>query len=117
MQLRRAILRWSPRALAIAFTLFISLFALDAFEGHAGFREKAIALLMHLIPTFVCVLTIALAWRREWVGALLFGALAVYYAVTAWHHVSWVLLIAGPLVLVAVLYGIAWASRRSSRAA
>lgn len=107
------ILRWAPRVLAIAFTLFISLFALDAFEGQVGFREKAIALLMHLLPTFACVLTIALAWRREWVGTVLFGGLAVYYGVTAWGHPSWVLLIAGPLVLLAVLYSVAWFSRRA----
>lgn len=113
MHPRHLLLRWAPRALAIAFTLFISLFALDAFEGHAGFQEKAIALFMHLIPTFVCVLTIVLAWRREWVGTVLFGALAVYYGITAWGHVSWVLLIAGPLLVVAVLYAFAWAGRRA----
>jgi hypothetical protein len=59
------------------------------------------------------VAAIALAWRREWVGALLFGGLALYYGITAWGHASWVLLIAGPMLLVAILYGVAWASRRS----
>lgn len=113
MQLRRSLLRWSPRVLAIAFTLFISLFALDAFEGQVGFREKAVALFMHLLPTFICVAAIALAWRREWLGALLFGGLAVYYAVSAWGHPGWVFLIAGPMLLVAVLYTVAWVSRRS----
>lgn len=113
MALRSLLIRWAPRALAIAFTLFISLFALDAFEGHEGFREKAIALFMHLLPTFICVAAIALAWRREWVGALLFGGLAVYYGINAWGHASWVLLIAGPMLLVAILYGVAWVSRRS----
>ncbi|MBL8000358.1 MAG: hypothetical protein JNL05_00230 [Flavobacteriales bacterium] len=113
MELRSLIIRWAPRVLAIAFTLFISLFALDAFEGQAGFREKAVALLMHLLPSFICVAAIALAWRREWLGALLFGALAVYYAVSAWGHPSWVFLIAGPMLLVAVSYTVAWVSRRS----
>lgn len=113
MKLRSLIIRWAPRVLAAAFTLFISLFALDAFEGQAGFREKAVALFMHLLPTFVCVAAIALAWRREWLGALLFGGLAAYYAASAWGHPSWVYLIAGPMLLVAVLYAVAWVNRRS----
>ncbi len=113
MDIRTVILRWAPRALAMAFTAFISLFALDAFEGHEETGEKALALLMHLIPTFICIAGIALAWRREWMGALLFGGLSLYYAVTAWEHTSWVLLIALPMLLVAVLYGVAWAKRRS----
>jgi hypothetical protein len=113
MELRSMILRWAPRALAMAFTVFISLFALDAFEGHEGFREKAVALFMHLLPTFICVAAIALAWRREWLGTLVFGLLFVVYSAQSWAHPGWILAVGGPMVLLAVLYALAWRVRRS----
>ncbi len=114
MVLRNTILRWAPRALATAFILFISLFALDAFEGQQSFGEKALSLFMHLIPTWTCLLVVALSWKREWLGSLLFSGLAVIYAVWAWGHPSWILAIGGPLVLLAVLYAVAWRMRKSS---
>ncbi|MBK8613784.1 MAG: hypothetical protein IPN85_09870 [Flavobacteriales bacterium] len=116
MVLRNTILRWAPRALAAAFILFISLFALDAFEGQQSFGQKALSLFMHLIPTWTCLLVVVLSWKREWLGSLLFLGLAVIYAVWAWGHLSWILAIAGPLVLLAVLYAVAWQMRKNGPA-
>lgn len=100
--------RWVPRALALAFTAFLSLFALDAFEGVDGFAERAVALVLHLVPSALCLVLVALAWRRPWIGAAGFGVLAVAYASSAWSHPSWVLVISGPLALVALAYLVAW---------
>lgn len=110
---RSAWWRWTPRALALAFTAFLSLFALDAFEGVEGAAERALALGMHLAPSALCLLVIGLAWRRPWIGAASFGLLAAAYARTAWSHPSWVLVISGPLALVALAYLVDW---RLSRA-
>ncbi len=115
----RLILRWAPRVLSIAFTLFISLFALDVFEHGRGFWETLKALLMHLVPLFVLLAMVILAWRWEWVGAVVSAALAalfLWWNFTVRHNVPGaVLVIAGPLVLMAGLYLLNWIKRDDVR--
>jgi hypothetical protein len=43
---------WAPRLLAIAFSLFLGIFSLDAFETGATVAEALPAFLLHLIPWF-----------------------------------------------------------------
>jgi hypothetical protein len=110
------LLYWTPRALCIAFAVFISLFAMDVFNEGLGFWGTSLALLMHLIPTFLLVAVLALSWRREWVGGILFIALAVVWAWSKPHAGLWTfLLIAGPLVLIGALFLLNWYYRGELR--
>jgi len=113
------LLYWLPRILSIAFACFISMFALDVFGEHLSFWQTVLGLTMHLIPTFIMVAAIVIAWRWEWVGAAAFGALAAIYI--AWvlprHHLDWILIIAGPALLVAALFLTDWIKRTEVRAA
>lgn len=68
--------------------------------------------LMHLMPMLFCGLIILLAWQREWIGELVFLALALFYGWWARDHVQWILVIGGPLLLIAGLYGWAWVARK-----
>ena len=68
--LSKRVLFWTPRVLCIAFTAFLSLFALDVFSEGSGFWGTAAALAIHLIPTAIMVVVLVLAWRWEWIGAL-----------------------------------------------
>ena len=70
---------WAPRLLTIAFLAFLSLFALDVFGTGRGFWWTLQAFLVHMIPMFVLAGVLALAWRWEWVGALVFGVAAAAY--------------------------------------
>ena len=54
-----------------------------------NFWNKALALLMHLIPTLIVLVALAVVLRREWVGAVLFPLLAVFYLVTKWGQLDW----------------------------
>ena len=114
----RRLLYWTPRVLTILFAVFISVFALDVFGEGYGFWETALALVMHLVPTFLILIALAVAWRWEWVGALLFAALGVWYLVMAGGKVHWsaLLFIAGPLLLLGVLFGVNWLLRDRLRA-
>ncbi len=111
-------LTWTPRALALAFAAFLSIFALDVFDGSHDLAATLVALGMHLIPTGIVLLVLALAWRWPWVGALGYTALGVAYAVTSWARfpASTIALIAGPLVLTGVLFAFASRGRRPAAA-
>lgn len=67
---------WAPRTLAIVLALFLAIFALDVFDGAASGGEIALALFMHLIPSFLILAVLAVAWRRERAGAFLYLVLA-----------------------------------------
>jgi len=98
-------LRWTPRALAIAFALFLSLFALDVFNEHLGIVQTITALFIHLTPVWLILGALAIAWRWEAAGGILFLALAGWYAVmSANHPISWFLVIGTPAMLIGALF-------------
>jgi hypothetical protein len=106
------LLYWSPRALCVVFALFIGLFALDVFQEGSGFWRTTIALLVHLIPTFLLLFVLAVSWRREWIAGILFPLLGVLHVVWSWNKpfggLSTFSLIAGPLVLTGALFLVNW---------
>jgi hypothetical protein len=113
----KQLLYWSPRIPCLLFAAFISLFALDVFGAGYGFWKTTLALLIHLIPTWVVLVVLAASWRWEWVGACLFTALGVLYLVLFWGRFHWsaYLCIAGPLFLVGILFSLNWLCRRELR--
>jgi len=113
------LLFWTPRILCLLFAGGISLFALDVFQENYGFWNTTIALLMHLIPTGLLLIILAVSWRWEWVGALLFPALAAFYIIAFWGRFPWqtYLIMAGPLVLVGVLFLLGWRKRHGTASA
>ena len=112
------LLLWTPRILCLLFAAFLSVFALDVFEEGYGFWKTVLALLVHLIPTWLILIVLAFSWRREWVGAILFTALGVLYPVLFWGRFVWYvyLLISGPLFVVGGLFLANWLFRREPRA-
>ena len=113
----RRLLFWTPRVICIAFAIFLSLFALDVFNEHLGFGRTLLALLIHLLPVYIVLLVLAIAWRREWVGAAGFAGLAMWYAKGVWHrHPDWVAVIGGPILVIAALFLVNWLKHDQVRA-
>jgi len=108
---------WSPRILGILFALFISMFALDVFGEGYGFPEVIVAFVMHMVPTALVVVALALAWRWEWIGTALFAGLGIFYQVMMRRDLDLivVLLIPGPLFLLALLFWLNWQHRAELR--
>jgi hypothetical protein len=113
------ILFWTPRILCLLFAGFISLFALDVFGGNHGFWNTLLALLRHLIPTGILLLILAVAWRWEWIGGLLFSALGALYIIGMWGRFHWsaYAVISGPLFLLGALFLLGWKYRSEIRTA
>lgn len=114
----KRLLFWTPRILCLLFAGFLSLFALDVFESRLGFWQTILALLIHLIPTWLVLLTLAIAWRWEWVGGTLLVGLGAFYLIAFWGRFHWsaYLCIAGPLFLTGLLFFLGWLYRREIRA-
>jgi hypothetical protein len=113
--LSRRTLFWAPRVLAMVYIAFLSMFALDVFGEEHGFWRILGALSIHLIPSFVLIVGLILAWRWEWIGAALYAAAGVLYVATTVGRpvapaikMNWILTIAGPTFLVAALFLANW---------
>lgn len=95
-------LYWLPRILAILFIGFVGLFALDAF----GQPQWFLALVMHLIPSFVLVVVTIVAWRNELVGGWLFlGAGGMLLFLSSFES----LIVSVPAFVIGVLF---WVGKR-----
>ena len=69
---------WLPRLLSIGFVLFLSVFALDVFTWPFE-PVMLIGFLVHLIPSFVLLAAVLIAWKYDLVGAIMFLGFALFY--------------------------------------
>ena len=101
---------WTPRILGIVFAVFLSLFALDVFGEGYDFWEAVAGFAIHLIPTGIVLVSLAISWRWERVGGILFVALGTAYIVATRGREHWAayLAIAGPLFLTGALFLMDW---------
>jgi hypothetical protein len=91
---------------------FLGLFALDAFD--AGPSTAALANFgVHLLPALVVALIAGMGWKHPWLGAIGFALLAGGYAMAVPHRLDWILLVSGPLAVVAVLFGLSAVAARA----
>ncbi|MCE1197471.1 MAG: hypothetical protein LWW85_00760 [Marinilabiliales bacterium] len=74
------LLFWFPRILCIAAILFVSLFALDSFEGNAPLSEKLLAFAIHLVPSYILTASLLIAWKWEKIGGILYILIALGFA-------------------------------------
>ena len=63
--------------LSILFGVFISLFALDVF----GQENWLIALIMHLIPTYIVIILTIISWKKELWGGILWLVLGIFFMI------------------------------------
>ncbi|HRX10628.1 MAG TPA: hypothetical protein P5210_03200 [Draconibacterium sp.] len=97
---------WTPRILTILFIIFISMFALDSFDGDKTVFAQIGEFLIHLIPTFILIVLLLFSWRYEIIGVIAFLILAVAYIIVAWEKfpLSTYFIISGPMVLISILF-------------
>ncbi|MBI3158382.1 MAG: hypothetical protein HYZ26_02135 [Chloroflexi bacterium] len=96
----REFLYWSPRVLGILFILFISVFALDIFGQGYTFWETVVGLFMHLIPSLMMIVALALGWRKDALGALLYATVGIIFLA----QFGYVWLVAGSPFIIAALF-------------
>jgi len=113
MTILQKIVYWTPRILSIALVLFISIFSLDVFSEYSGLAI-ILPLSIHLVPSFILLVAILIAWKFDRFGALIFIGFAIFYV---WNvgfdkHWSWYVSIALPSAIIGVLYLLSWFQKR-----
>jgi len=66
------VFHWLPRVICILAILFISIFAADAFAPGFTIWEQLRGFLMHLIPSFILLALLIVAWKWEYIGGIIF---------------------------------------------
>jgi hypothetical protein len=79
----RLALYYTPRLATLLFSVLICLLALDVFPGEGGVWKTLVAFVVHLLPGLGLLVGCLLAWRYEWLGALVFMGWGVFYVLFA----------------------------------
>ena len=109
------VLHWTPRVICILAILFISLFALDAFGPGRTTWQQLGAFFMHLIPSFVLIALLMVAWKWELVGGVIFTLIGIGFSPIIFFHnfrmndsvrmsLFTILIINLPFILVGILF-------------
>jgi len=116
---------WLPRIICILAILFVSMFALDAFASELTFWQQIGGFLIHLIPSYVMIALLIVAWKWEYAGGIIFIILGLGFSVSVFllnynrNHFSALqslvntLLVAIPFVLVGILFIVSYYKKKS----
>jgi hypothetical protein len=114
---------WIPRVLCILAILFVSIFALDAFDPALGMNQQILGFLIHMIPSFVLLLFLTIAWKHERAGGIIFTASGVVLSPLVFNHnynmnhsiglsLVIILMITFPFVVVGILFLISYTLKK-----
>jgi len=106
---------WLPRILCILAILFISLFAADAFAPGLTIWQQLGAFLIHLIPSFILLVFLFIAWKWELIGGIIFMVIGLAFTPvifmfnynrndSIWLSLVIILTITIPFVVVGILF-------------
>ncbi|MBC8494609.1 hypothetical protein H8D36_00480 [archaeon] len=108
------ILFWIPRILGIIFAVFISLFAFDTFID--GFTWITFAgFLIHLIPTYLLIIALVIAWKWNLIGGIIYLALGAFYMVIANANPIAFLIIGVPVIVTGGLFILEWYLKKRTK--
>ena len=115
MTTKEKVILWLPRLLCIGAILFVSMFALDAFEPGMPFGQQLLNFFMHLIPSFVLLLLLWIAWEKPYLGGILFALAGIVMSPfvytlnynrthSIWISSSVILMITVPFIVIGILF-------------
>jgi hypothetical protein len=80
------IIHWTPRILCMLAILFVSMFALDSFDPAYSLGHQLVAFLRHMIPSFILVVFLVIAWKWELIGGIILLAIALGFTPFIYMH-------------------------------
>ena len=120
-----AVLHWLPRIICILAILFISMFAFDAFAPGLTFWQQIGGFLMHLIPSFILLALLVVAWKWELIGGIIFTIIGLVLSPLVFQHnynmnhsvsmsLGIIAMITFPFVIVGILFLISYSKKRKT---
>ncbi len=93
-----------PRLLSILAIAFVSIFALDLLE-HGILGEYFLTFLMHMVPSFTLMIILAIAWKWELIGGIIYVLLGIGISPLIYtdSYVT-IVLITSPFILAGLLF-------------
>lgn len=109
------VFHWLPRIICIIAILFISLFAADAFAPELSIWQQLGDFIMHLIPSFILLALLIVAWKWEYIGGIIFMIIGLGFSPIVFMHnykmnhsigmsLGIILMITIPFVIVGILF-------------
>ena len=109
------IVHWVPRILCILAILFISLFAFDFFSPERTFWQNMGGLLIHLVPSFILIALLIVAWKWELIGGIIFTIIGLGISPFIYSHnfrmnqsagksLEVILIVTVPFIIVGILF-------------
>jgi hypothetical protein len=71
MKTSTRVIYWTARIICIVAILMISMLALDSFSSEHSLWQNIAAFLIHLLPSFLLLSVLIIAWRHENAGGIL----------------------------------------------
>ncbi len=104
----KKILFWLPRILSICLLFLNFILAFDVYLEDWTLGEKNIGFIIHLIPFFIILTSLIIAWKRELSGSLIFIALGMIMLIyiLLFRIEMWLSLfiISLPLIIIGLLF-------------
>ena len=109
------VFHWLPRIICILAILFVSLLAADAFSTELTIWQQLGAFIIHLIPSFILLAFLIVAWKWEYIGGIIFIIIGLGLSPfvfvhnykmnnSIWMSLGIILSITIPFVIVGVLF-------------
>lgn len=109
------IIHWLPRIIVISAILFVSMFALDSFSSNYGIWQQILEFLLHLIPSYILLIVLLIAWKFELTGGIIFILISLGFAPFIFMHnyqmnhsiltsISIIMMINFPFFLAGILF-------------
>jgi len=111
-----SLFHWLPRIICILAILFVSMFALDAFSPGLSIWQQIGAFLIHLIPSYVLLALLIVAWRWEYIGGIIFTIIGIGLSpfvfflnlnrnhLTVSQSLGIILMVTFPFIVVGILF-------------
>ncbi len=117
------IYHWLPRIICILAILFISLFAADAFSPGLTIWQQLGAFIIHLIPSFILLAFLIVAWKWEYVGGVIFVIIGLGLSPVVFihnykmNHSNWmslgiIMIITVPFIIVGGLFIVSYFKKK-----
>jgi len=119
------IVHWIPRVLCMLAIMLVSIFALDSFSPDRTFWQNIGAFMIHMIPSFVLLAILIVAWKWELAGGIVLTLTGLVLSVLVYIHnfkmnhsvgksIGVILIITFPFIVAGVLFIVSHYLKRHS---